>query len=317
MENQFIKNELNHAIVTYDTLLSLEVQSIECVIFTFDLLSDELLRFFLPYVNENTEWKMMPMFRTHEKSYFRLPVNQNMFDFIHHVQMIENGCSMREAERSLNIDSYEFEKIIKFLKGRRIIKKEGLNYVIDNLEGLPAIETIEFDTTSSLSVAYELVEGKSETIPDNVMFKFSSKKIMPVGWYEFAIIPEDLKHKEGLICASQWSNEGIISWCQEQGIDTLLIGSRHEDLIRQLEKTATVITLQLDQNAFLGGNNPYQKVMRAKNTIEKYDMPKLNNSQKIGLVLDHYDEGWSVNALCIVLKSQHPAIEIFPLCLSF
>jgi hypothetical protein len=317
MEKQFIEHDLNVCVLTWETQLPLEVQGVECVVFTFEILSDTMIRFFLPYVINDAHWKTISWFKTLPMSHFTLPVNQNMFDFIHHVQMIENGCSMREAERSLNIDSYEFEKIIKFLKGRSIIKKEGLNYVIDDIKSLAAIESIEFELHSSLSVKIENISGSEDDIPTGVFFPFSPKKIMPVGWYDFAIIPEHLKHVDGVICVSGINIDVIKQWCLDQNIDTILMGSHHLNQFSGLLDSFRVEILTFNQAELLGGNNPYQKVMRAKKVIDQWKIPSLTQDRKTAIILDHYDEGWSVSALSIALKTHAPHLDLFPICIAF
>lgn len=317
MENQFITKELNVCVLTWETILSLEVQEIECVIFTFEIQSDAFIRFFLPYTSLNAQWKMIDWFKSYPLSHFSCPINQNMFDFIHHVQMIENGCSMREAERSLNIDSYEFEKIIKFLKGRKIIKKEGLNYIIDQPEGILAIQSIDIEMSPSLSVKTIEINGTVQNVPDDIMFEFSPKKIMPVGWYDFAIIPDDLKHVNGVIGVNSLSVASIKTWCHHHNIDTIMIGSHHHDTIASLHDAFRVELLELDQTRFLGGNNPYQKVMRAKSCVDSWSIPPLSHVNKVALILDNYDEGWCVSVMSIALKRHASQLVIVPMCLSF
>jgi hypothetical protein len=317
MENQFINKELNVCVLTWETILSLEVQDIDCIVFTFEIQSDAFIRFFLPYTSFNAQWKMIEWFKPYPLSHFSCPVNQNMFDFIHHVQMIENGCSMREAERSLNIDSYEFEKILKFLKGRKIIKKEGLNYIIDQPEGILAIKSIEIELINSLSVKTIKINGTPQNFPKDMLFEFSPKKIMPVGWYDFAIIPDDLKHENGVIGINSLSAEAIKTWCVNQNIDTILIGSHHQETIESLKDKFHVVLIKYDQTRFLGGNNPFQKVMRAKSCVESWQIPPLSHANKVALILDHYDEGWNVSAISIALKTHASHLVIVPMCLSF
>jgi hypothetical protein len=317
MENQFINYELDVCVITWETLLPIEIQGIDFIIFTFEPLSDYMIRFFLPYVSHHAQWLMMPYFKTQPVSYFSLPLNQNMHDFIHHVRMIDQGCSMREAERSLNIDSYEFEKIIKLLKGRSLIKKEGLNYVIDQIEGLATLDSIEFDSNSTLSIAIEHIHGADSNNPLGILFAFSPKKIMPVGWYDFAIIPDYLKHEEGVICATDYDVEVIKQYCEHHNIDTVLLDSKHIDIIQMFKDEYQVQFIEINQSKFLGGNNPYQKVMRAKTSIDQWKIPSLNHAHRIGLIVDHYDEGWSVSAMSIALKTHAPHLVIVPICLSF
>lgn len=315
MQQQFIDDHVQHCVTTWDTSLPCDVQGISEVRFTYDLVSDDMIRFFQPYTQIQAQWVQIDWFKAHEVSTFLMPINQNMFDFLHHVELIEGGCSMREAERSLNIDSYEFEKIIKFLKGRNIIKKQGLNYVLNQREHIASLYPVKDEQhTLEMNVRKIIGNGDEMTLPQGMVFPFISKKIMPVGWYDFAIIPEALKHEEGIISVNSVSEAVLKSWIDQHQLDYVLNGS--DAFVFNMPTPHSYAHLNQPQSTHQG-NNPYHKVMFALKCIKNMALPDLNKHQRVGVILEHYDDGWFASALCIEIKQRFPHIQLYPFCLHF
>lgn len=323
MQEKFIQHELHSCVTTVETQLPLDIQGIDCVVFTFNVRSDQVLSYFSPYVNENATWMMVDWFKSMDLSVLGHPINQNMIDFIHHVSMIEGGCSMREAERTLNIDSYEFERIIKFLKGRSIIKKIGLKYVLDQSEAIHALyeeQSESFVAKRNFNVFKH--EHATESLPQGVIFPISSKKIMPVGFYGFTTIPQQLKHEDGFVFASQPNISTIIDFMSDYHIEglidatTLERGSNDSDWL----KTINIQIFQvksLEKINTYEAKNPYQRVKIAKRIVDHLALPELAHVQNVVVVIKSYDEGWLLSSLCIALKNHAPHCTLYPICLRF
>ena len=315
MQQQFIDDQVQHCVTTWDTSLPCDVQGISEVRFTYDRISDDMIRFFQPYTLIQAQWCQIDWFKVHDPSAFLMPLNQNMFDFLHHVEMIEGGCSMREAERSLNIDSYEFEKIIKFLKGRKIIKKIGLNYVLDQRDNITSLHhnSLELQTLA-LSVNRLLVQEDELKLPQGMSFSFVSKKIMPVGWYDFAIIPETLKHEEGLISVNDLTQDLLKEWIHKHQLNYVLnVSESFNGTI-----SCPCDEVQLNQlQSYYQGNNPYHKVGYALECVKDIELPDLSQQHKVGVIIETYDDGWFASSLSIELKQRYPHIQLYPICLNF
>ena len=274
----------------------------------------------MPYVDpQDVIWNIMPWFEQQDYISLAMPFNQNMFDFIHHVMMIEGGCSMREAERSLNIDSYEFEKIIKFLKGRSIIRKEGLNYVIDHHHAIPSLYEIAIDETCfPLTVPVMQQNTDSLILDEGIIFEFFAKKIMPVGFYEFATIPDSLKHEPGVVCTSVWTYNSLSSWITQQNLDGVIFMSQKQELMHQLSHHVVCIDASyLNVDSLHSGKNPYQRVKHAKDLCQHLPSLDLSHMRRVGIILDAYDDGWSSSVISITIKQHAPHCDVIPLCLSF
>lgn len=315
MQQQFIDDQVQHCVTTWDTSLPCDVQGISEVRFTYDRISDDMIRFFQPYTLIQAQWCQIEWFKAHDPSAFLMPLNQNMFDFLHHVEMIEGGCSMREAERSLNIDSYEFEKIIKFLKGRKIIKKQGLNYIFDQRDNIASLHQARLESqTLEMSVNKIMAPGGEIQLPHGMSFPFISKKIMPVGFYDFAIIPEALKHEEGLIAVNGLTQTLLNEWMDKHQLSCVLNASESFDDLIDLPFYR--LHLNRMQSSF-HGNNPYHKVLYALECIKGIPLPHLKDHQNMGVIIESYDDGWFASVLSIELKQRLPHIQLYPICLNF
>jgi hypothetical protein len=281
LQESFIHHELHSCVTTLETQLPLDIQGIDCVVYTFDVRSDQVLSFFVPYINENASWMMIDWFKASDLSVLGHPINQNMFDFLHHVSMIEEGCSMREAERTLNIDSYEFERIIKFLKGRSIIKKVGLKYVIDQAEAIHALyeEASEsFVAKRSFNIIKKLYP--LESFPHGVIFPISAKKIMPVGFFDFTTIPDDLKHEDGFIFASIPDISTVQNFVSNHHIEciidaTVLEKGSNESLWLKSSEIEVLPIISDKVMSSFEAKNPYQRVKLAKSIVDQITFPDL------------------------------------------
>jgi hypothetical protein len=323
LQEKFIHHELHSCVTTLETQLPLDIQGIDCVVYTFDVRSDQVLSFFVPYINENASWIMIDWFKASDLRFLGHPINQNMYDFLHHVSMIEDGCSMREAERTLNIDSYEFERIIKFLKGRSIIKKIGLKYVIDLADAINAL--YEEDSESFVAKRNFNVIKKQyplESLPKGVIFPISAKKIMPVGFYDFTIIPDDLKHEDGFIFASTPDISTIQNFVEHHHIECIIDATVLEKGSNESEwlKSSGIKVLPIISKKVMSSfeaKNPYQRVKLAKSMVDHIAFPDLTNVKDVLIVIKNYDEGWLLSSLCIALKDHAPHVVIYPICLMF
>jgi hypothetical protein len=323
MQQRFILKELNVCVTTIETQLPLDIQGIDCIVLSFDVRSDQVLSFFVPYVNENATWVMIDWFKSIDLSVLGHAINENMFDFIHHVSMIEGGCSMREAERTLNIDSYEFERIIKFLKGRSIIKKVGLKYIIDQSEAIHSLYE-EVSETVVLHNNINIVEYHPIIMPfpEGVVFPIISKKIMPVGFYDFTTIPHNLKHEDGFIFVSKPDSSTLNHFLNQHQIDCVIdftsIEKKMNDTKWLNEISLPVLPIQLSKIMVTSeAKNPYQRVKSAKTIVDNLVFPKVTQFSHIAVVLNNYDEGWFLSVLSIALKNQAPHCQIYPICLDF
>lgn len=323
MQDKFILNELNTCVTTIETQLPLDIQGIDCVVMSFDVKSDQVLSFFVPYVSELASWIMIDWFKPIDLSVLGHAINENMFDFLHHVSMIEGGCSMREAERTLNIDSYEFERILKFLKGRSIIKKVGLKYTINNPEAIPALYEEESETIvlhNSINVIEQ--HHSIKPFPEGVVFPIVSKKIMPVGFYDFTTIPHDLKHEDGFIFVSKPDLSTIYRFISDHHIDVVLDATGIEKGSSDAEwlKSSRLPVYPVQSTERINSNeakNPYQRMITAKRIVEQLTFPELTPFHHIAIIINHYDEGWFLSALSISLKSHAPHSKIYPIVLGF
>ncbi len=323
LQEKFIQHELHSCVTTIDTQCPLDIQGIDCVVFTFDVSSDQVLSFFGAYVNDDASWIMIDWFKPIDLKVLGHPINQNMFDFIHHVSMIEGGCSMREAERTLNIDSYEFERIIKFLKGRSIIKKIGLKYVIDQAEAIHALYE-ELNEPLIMHKSFNTIKQQYEVIPflEGVIFPIVSKKIMPVGFYGFTTIPNHLKHEDGFIFASKPDSSTIKHFLNLHHIECIIdVTSVEMGLVDvELLKEVGYPILPIQSSKTIIANearNPYQRVKLAKTIVDQLVIPDLAHFNHVTVIINSYDEGWFLSVLSIALKNHAPHIQIYPICLRF
>lgn len=323
LQEKFIQHELHSCVTTIDTQLPLDIQGIDCVLLTFDVSSDQVLSFFVPYVNDNASWIMIDWFKPIDLKTLGHPINQNMFDFIHHVTMIEGGCSMREAERTLNIDSYEFERIIKFLKGRSIIKKIGLKYVIDQNEAIHALYEV-LNEPLLMKKNFNIIKQQHEVIPfpKGVIFPIVSKKIMPVGFYDFTTIPHHLKHEDGFIFASKPDFSTINHYLNIHHIECVIDATSVENGVEDsgLLKAVGCPVLSIQSPRIKVTNearNPYQRVKQAKTVVDQLVIPEVAHFNHVAVIIHSYDEGWFLSALSIAIKNLAPHVQIYPICLRF
>lgn len=323
MQDKFILNELNTCVTTIETQLPLDIQGIDCVVMSFNVKSDQVLSFFVPYVNEAASWIMIDWFKPIDLYVLGHAINENMFDFLHHVSMIEGGCSMREAERTLNIDSYEFERIIKFLKGRSIIKKVGLKYIIDQSEAIHALyeeanETVMLHNNVSVIDQHHSIQS----FPDGIVFPIVAKKIMPVGFYDFTTIPQDLKHEDGFIFVSKPDLLTVNRFICNHNIDFVLDVTGIDNATQDTEwlKASSFQVYSVPSKQRINSNeakNPYQRMKVAKRIVEQLTFPELNQYNHVAIIIKSYDEGWFLSALTIFLMNHAPHCKIFPICLGF
>jgi len=320
---RFIRKELSTCVTTIETQLPLDIQGIDCVVFTFDVRNDQLLSFFVPYVSEKTTWVMIDWFKPNNFNSLGHVINEKMFSFFHYLSSIERGASMREAERTLNIDSYEFEKIINFLKGRKIIKKIGLNYVVDQSDEIHSLyEEAKVALLTQNNVKIIKQQHKIKPFPAGIIFPFVAKKLLPRGFYNFTTIPQHLKHEEGFIFISQPDVSTIKLFVNDLHINCVIDATIFKKESTQCEwiESMGIPVIRLKTLKFIEtieAKNPYQHVKTASKVVKQFVFPELDQFTKIVIIVKNYDEGWFLSVLSIALKHHAPHCQLYPICLNF
>lgn len=320
---RFIHNELNTCVTTIETQLPLDIQGIDCVTYTFDVRNDQLLSFFVPYVSEYASWILINWFKSNDFNGLGHAINENMFSFIHYLSRIEGGASMREAERTLNIDSYEFERIIKFLKGRKIIKKIGLNYIVDQSVEIHSLyEEAKVALLTQNNIKIIKLQHEIKPFPTGVIFPFVAKKMLPRGFYNFTNIPQHLKHEDGFIFISQPDVSIIKHFVKDHHIECVIDTTALKKISTEGEwiETIGLPVIRLKTSNFIEtteAKNPYQHVKAASKVTKQLVFPELKQFNKIVIIVKNYDEGWFLSVLSIALKHHAPHCQIYPICLNF
>lgn len=316
---QFSQSNVSHGIITVDTLLPLTVQDIDTVIFTFMPQSDHILYALLPYCSPtDTTWMCMPWFLPQPYHDFVLPYKTSINDVIHMMAKLEAGCTMREAERVINSDSYHFEKVIKYLKGKDIIHKVGLKYhVKQSYDVSSLLHHYSNEITYPLRVAVVNEHVVAEKLDEGITFAFQSRKIVPVGIYAFSQVPPSLLHEVGHICTSGYNLETINAWIKAMHLDSIIVLSSRFTMYNSQIHLPVYYYPDLDYRELSQGLNPYQGVTRAKNVIGKLPNLSCLHHQRVGVVFDHYNDGWSALVMAIALKQEASDCLVFPLWLTW
>lgn len=318
--NQLVQAHVKHGIITFDTILPLDIQNIDAVIFTFVPQSVHLLYSLFPYCSHHeTQWMCMPWFLAKPYAELTLANHAMIIDVLQHFRLCEDGCTMREAERVLNIDSHQLERIIAFLKGKSLIQKVGLKYVVKQNSDIHAIlPRYDAKTTIPLPLVSIFQDGLHENIPEGITFAFKSRKILPVGIYNFSQIPTTLMHETGLVFTSSYRTDNINAWITHHQLDVVLIFAHNLIVDPEVFLQVPVYNYDyLDYRALQRGLNPYQSVLCAKQIVDQLPSLAFLQQQRVGIVLDYYHEGWNAIVLAMKLRLDAPNCCVFPLCLAF